>query len=60
MHHTMDFIMALKNASLDDPVANLSTDTLQQLRNPPNEITPIEDPGTLSRTKQVWYSEHGR
>jgi len=59
MRHTMDFIMALKNASLDDPVANLSTDTLQQLRNPPNEITettlrakPKELPhGTLRRNR---------
>ena len=65
MRHTMDFIMALKNASLDYPVANLSTDTLQQLRNPPNEITPIEDPGmrfsiaaylALENTSQVAYN----
>jgi len=46
MRHTMDFIVALKNASLNDPVAHLGTDALQQLWNPPNEITPIEDPGT--------------
>jgi len=65
MRHTMDFIVALKNASLNDPVAHLGTDALQQLRNPPNEITPIEDPGTrfsiaaylaLENTSQVAYN----
>jgi len=46
MCHTMDFIVALKNASLNDPVARLGTDALQQLWNPPHAIDPIENPGT--------------
>ena len=46
MCHTMDFIVALKNASLNDPVAHLGKDALQQLWNPPHEIDPIENLGT--------------
>jgi len=46
MHHTMDFILALSSALLDDPVAKLSQDALKRLRDPPTHIVPIEEPGT--------------
>ncbi|KIN97645.1 hypothetical protein M404DRAFT_91800, partial [Pisolithus tinctorius Marx 270] len=45
MCQSMKFILALKNASLDDDVAKLSTDALERLRNPPDEVVTINNPG---------------
>jgi len=65
MRHTMDFILALNSASLDDPVAKLSQDALERLRDPPTHIVPIEELGTrfsistylaLKNSSQAAYS----
>ncbi|KIN94644.1 hypothetical protein M404DRAFT_167725 [Pisolithus tinctorius Marx 270] len=45
MRQSMEFILALKNASLDDNVAKLSTDALERLQNPPDEVVTIDNPG---------------
>ncbi|KIM56828.1 hypothetical protein SCLCIDRAFT_29257 [Scleroderma citrinum Foug A] len=46
MHRTMDFILALKTASLDDPAAQLTDNARKRLRNPPGHVISIEDWGT--------------
>ncbi|KAI6000213.1 hypothetical protein F5J12DRAFT_724176, partial [Pisolithus orientalis] len=40
---SMEFILALKNASLNDQVAKLSTDALERLQNPPDEVITIKN-----------------
>ena len=49
MCNTVDFILALRDASTADPVAILNDDALDRLRNPPNTPPVIENPG-------IWYS----
>ena len=65
MHNTMEFILALNAASLDGPVAKLSQDALERLRDPPGHLIPIEDQGThfsiltylaLENSSQVAYN----
>ena len=65
MRNTMEFILALKAASLDDPIAKLSQDALERLRDPPGHLIPIEDWGTrfsistylaLENSSQVVYN----
>ena len=46
MRRTMDFILALKTALLDDPAAQLTDDARERLRNPPGHVISIEDRGT--------------
>ena len=65
MRNTMAFIMALKNASLNDPVAHLGEEALERLWNPPDEVICIDNPGThfsiaaylaLENTSQIVYN----
>ena len=65
MCNTMAFIMALKNASLNDPVAHLGEEALERLWNPPDEVICINNPGTrfsiaaylaLENTSQIVYN----
>ena len=65
MRNTMAFIMALKNASLNDPVAHLGEEALERLWNPPDEVICIDNPGTrfsiaaylaLENTSQIAYN----
>ncbi|KAI6148845.1 hypothetical protein BKA82DRAFT_22571 [Pisolithus tinctorius] len=45
MHQSMEFILALKNASLNGKVRKLNTDALERLQNPPDEVVTINNPG---------------
>ena len=65
MRNTMAFIMALKNASLNDPVAHLGEEAVEWLQNPPDEVICIDNPGTrfsitaylaLENTSQIAYN----
>ena len=65
MRNTMAFIMALKNALLNDPVAHLGEEALKRLWNPPDEVICIDNPGTrfsiaaylaLENTSQIMYN----
>ncbi|KAG0694269.1 hypothetical protein DFH29DRAFT_815521, partial [Suillus ampliporus] len=46
LRETFDFIVALKHASLDDPVSKLSDDAIERLCNPPRGPIDIDNPGT--------------
>ncbi|KAG1853960.1 hypothetical protein F4604DRAFT_1512496, partial [Suillus subluteus] len=59
MKETMEFVLALKNASLDDPLAKLSDDALHRLRNPPQEPIIINSPGVRQSISMYLALEHG-
>jgi hypothetical protein len=46
IRETFNLIVALKHASLDDPISKLSDDAIEQLRNPPRGPINIDNPGT--------------
>ncbi|KAG2337362.1 hypothetical protein BDR05DRAFT_895382 [Suillus weaverae] len=49
MKETMEYILALRNASLEDPIAKLDDAALERLRNPPREPVVIDSPS-------IWHS----
>ncbi|KAI6011095.1 hypothetical protein PISMIDRAFT_124275, partial [Pisolithus microcarpus 441] len=47
MQHNIQFILALKNASLNDPTSKFTSEALEKIRNPPSHCTlPIDNKGT--------------
>ncbi|KAG1866996.1 hypothetical protein C8R48DRAFT_599867, partial [Suillus tomentosus] len=59
MKDSMEFVLALKNASLDDPLAKLSDDALDRLRNPPQGPIIIDSPGVRQSISMYLALEHG-
>ncbi|KAG2349710.1 hypothetical protein BDR05DRAFT_972677 [Suillus weaverae] len=59
MKDSMEFILALKNASLDDPLAKLSDDALDQLRNLPQGPIIINSPGVRQSISMYLVLKHG-
>ncbi|KAG1905036.1 uncharacterized protein F5891DRAFT_922501, partial [Suillus fuscotomentosus] len=59
MKDSMEFVLALKNASLDDPLAKLSDDVLDRLRNPPQGPIIIDSPGVRQSISMYLALEHG-
>jgi hypothetical protein len=55
----MEFVLALKNASLDDPLAKLSDDALDRLRNPPQGPIIIDSPGVRQSISMYLALEQG-
>ncbi|KAG1724730.1 hypothetical protein EDB19DRAFT_1915395 [Suillus lakei] len=49
LREMFDFIVALKRASLEDPLSKLSDDTIEWLCNPPRGPIDIDNPGTHCR-----------
>lgn len=49
MKETMDYIFALKSASLEDPIVKLDNAALERLCNPPREPVVIDSPS-------IWHS----
>ena len=58
MSDTMSFINALRNASTSDPVAQLSNEGLERLRNPPNIPLLIDNPGIRHSISTYLALEH--
>lgn len=54
----MDFILALRSASLDDPVAKLNEETRSNLRNPPREPPDIINPIIHHSISTYYALEH--
>jgi hypothetical protein len=54
----MEFILLLKNASLDDPISKLSDDALDRLRNPPRGPIDIDQPGIRHSISMYLALEH--
>jgi hypothetical protein len=54
----MEYILLLKNASPQDPIAKMSDDALARLRNPPNESINITNPGTRQSIAMYLALEH--
>ncbi|KAG1834015.1 hypothetical protein DFJ58DRAFT_719384 [Suillus subalutaceus] len=59
MKETTEFVLALKNASLDDPLAKLSDDAPHRLRNPPQEPIITNSPGVRQSISMYLALEHG-
>ncbi|KAG1735427.1 hypothetical protein EDB19DRAFT_1910689 [Suillus lakei] len=59
MKDSMEFVLALKNTSLDDPLAKLSNDALDRLRNPPQGPIIIDSPGVRQSISMYLALEHG-
>ncbi|KAG2082732.1 uncharacterized protein F5147DRAFT_748992 [Suillus discolor] len=55
----MEFILLLKNASLDDPISKLLDDALDRLRNPPQGPVNIDQPGIHHSILVYLALEHG-
>ncbi|KIK96937.1 hypothetical protein PAXRUDRAFT_137279, partial [Paxillus rubicundulus Ve08.2h10] len=58
MRDTMDFVLALRDASTLDPVAKLSEDALDRLWNPPNIPLIIDSPGIRHSISTYLALEH--
>lgn len=58
MTTTMQFILALQSALLDDPVAKLNEDAKQDLCNPPHEPPDIIDPVVCHAIRIYYALEH--
>ncbi|KIK93745.1 hypothetical protein PAXRUDRAFT_12456 [Paxillus rubicundulus Ve08.2h10] len=58
LREAMDFVWVVRNATLDDPIAKLSADTLQQLRNPPRAPIQIDSPGIQHSISTYLSLEH--
>ncbi|KAG2348651.1 hypothetical protein BDR05DRAFT_874324, partial [Suillus weaverae] len=54
----MDFILAIRNTSLDDPIAKLSDDALERLCNPPQGPIVIDSPGVCQSISMYLALEH--
>ncbi|KAG1824881.1 uncharacterized protein BJ212DRAFT_1476169 [Suillus subaureus] len=54
----MEFVLAVRNASLDDPIAKLSDDALEWLRNPPHGPIVINSPGVHQSISMYLALEH--
>ncbi|KAG1859452.1 hypothetical protein C8R48DRAFT_673988 [Suillus tomentosus] len=55
---TMEYILALKNASLEDPIAKLGDDALERLRNPPKGPITIDSPEIRHSISMYLALEH--
>ncbi|KAJ8580047.1 hypothetical protein M405DRAFT_855068 [Rhizopogon salebrosus TDB-379] len=55
---TMEFVLALKQASLEDPCAKMSDDALERLRNPPRGPINIDSPGIRHSISMYLALEH--
>ncbi|KAG1871140.1 hypothetical protein C8R48DRAFT_697807 [Suillus tomentosus] len=58
MKETMNHILALKNASLEDPIAKLDDAALERLRNPPREPVVIDSPNIWHSISSYFALEH--
>ncbi|KAJ8589580.1 hypothetical protein M405DRAFT_899515, partial [Rhizopogon salebrosus TDB-379] len=58
IQETMEFILALKNATLEDPVARMSDEALERLRNPPQVTLEINNPGIRHSISTYLALEH--
>jgi hypothetical protein len=58
IQEAMSFVLGLKNASLDDPVAKMSDEALDRLRNPPQTPLRIESPGIRHSISTYLALEH--
>ena len=58
MCNTINFIIALRNASTEDAIARLSNDALHHLHNPPNTPLLIESPGICHSISTYLALEH--
>jgi hypothetical protein len=58
IQETMEFILALKNATLEDPVAGMSDEALERLRNPPQVTLEINNPGIRHSISTYLALEH--
>ncbi|KAG2347660.1 hypothetical protein BDR05DRAFT_868798, partial [Suillus weaverae] len=54
----MDFILAIRHALLDDPIAKLSDDALERLCNPPQGPIIIDSPGVCQSIPMYLALEH--
>jgi len=54
----MQFILAIKDARLTDPVAKLNKNVLERLHNPPCTLVAIESPGTRHSLSIYLALEH--
>jgi hypothetical protein len=54
----MDFILAIRNASLDDPIVKLSDDALEWLHNPTQGPIVIHSPGVWQSISVYLALEH--
>ncbi|KAG2076100.1 hypothetical protein BDR04DRAFT_1133197 [Suillus decipiens] len=59
IQETFEFILALKNASLEDPVAKMNDEALERLRNPPKVPLEINNPGIRHSISMYLALEHG-
>ncbi|KAJ8579853.1 hypothetical protein M405DRAFT_718263, partial [Rhizopogon salebrosus TDB-379] len=58
IQEAMSFVLGLKNASVDDPVAKMSDEALDRLRNPPQTPLRIESPGIRHSISTYLALEH--
>ncbi|KIJ57914.1 hypothetical protein HYDPIDRAFT_184253 [Hydnomerulius pinastri MD-312] len=58
LQEAMDFVWVVRNATLDDPIAKLSADALQRLRNPPRAPIDIDSPGIRHSISTYLSLEH--
>ncbi|KAG1884124.1 hypothetical protein F4604DRAFT_1919966 [Suillus subluteus] len=58
MKETMDYILTLNNASLEDPIAKLDDTALERLRNPPQEPVVIDSPSIRHSISSYLALEH--
>jgi hypothetical protein len=58
IQETFEFILALKNASLEDPVAKMNDEVLERLWNPPKVPLEINNPGICHSISMYLALEH--
>jgi hypothetical protein len=58
MKEMMEYILALRNASLEDPIAKLDDAALERLRNPPREPVVIDSPSIRHSISSYLALEH--
>ncbi|KAG2340372.1 hypothetical protein BDR05DRAFT_889968 [Suillus weaverae] len=58
MKETMEYILALRNASLEDPIVKLDDAALERLRNPPREPVVIDSPSIRHSISSYLALEH--
>ncbi|KAG1893061.1 uncharacterized protein F5891DRAFT_963520 [Suillus fuscotomentosus] len=58
MQTSMDFILALRSASLDDPIAKLDEDAKKNLREPLRELPNVVDPIVRHGITMYYALEH--
>ncbi|KAG2749072.1 hypothetical protein P692DRAFT_20780095, partial [Suillus brevipes Sb2] len=58
MQETMAFVLALKNASLEDEVVRMSDEAVARLRNPPRVLLEINNPGIRHSISMYLALEH--